>query len=249
MQAPWGQVLQCRPLAAAVDHFFTAREISPAADDYEWKPVAAHVGVTPDDLLLLRQVHGAAVALAEQQRRRPWVRPEADTIATDDPDAAVAVQTADCVAILVAEETGRAVAAIHAGWRGLAKRAPIAGVKALLERYGVRPERLIAALGPCIGGCCYEVGAEVRQAFVEAGHHSAMLEQWFAPGGSGTFHLDTLRAAIDQLEGAGMQETRIHAANLCTRHHADVFHSYRAEGSRAGRMLAVVRPSRVRRHG
>jgi YfiH family protein len=197
--------------------------------------------VAPEDLLLMTQVHGAAVGEASADRPRPWRRPEADILISDSTDSAVAVRVADCVPILLAEETGRAVAAVHAGWRGLVARAPIAAVDGLLARYGVRPERLIAAIGPAIGGCCYEVGPEVRQAFVAAGHHPDMLARWFQARPSGKFHLDTVLAARDQLEGTGMPATRIHAAGLCTRCYPKVFHSYRAAGPAAGRMAGVIR--------
>jgi hypothetical protein len=237
-------VLQCGPLAAAAPHFFTARELALREDDDDWRQVAAYAGVESDKLLLVRQVHGAGIALAPRDRSGPWARPKADIIATDDPESAIGIRTADCVPILLAEETGRAVAAIHAGWRGLAARAPIVGVNALLERYGIRPERLIAAIGPAIGACCYEVGADTRQTFVEAGHHSRMLERWFDPRPGGKFHLDTVLAAREQLEGTGMQPSRIHSADLCTKTHMNVFHSYRAQDAGAGRMVALIRPGR-----
>jgi polyphenol oxidase len=238
-QAPWGAVLQCRPLAAAADHFFTAADLALRDDVEEWRQVAAHAGVAAADLVLMHQVHGAAVA--EAAGRRPANRPEADVLISADPEVAIAVRVADCVPILLAEETGRVVGAVHAGWRGLVQRAPIAGVHALRDRYGVRPERLIAALGPAIGKCCYEVGAEVRQAFVDAGHHSSMLERWFEAKAGGKFMLDTALAARDQLEGTGLPATRIHDSGLCTMTHAGRFHSYRAAGAKAGRMAGVIR--------
>lgn len=241
MQAPWGAVLQCGPLSAAARHFFTAGDLALRDDPDEWRAVAAQAGVEPDDLLLMTQVHGAAVAEASVGSRRPWPRAEADILISDDPAAAIGVRVADCVPILLAEETGRAVAAIHAGWRGLVRRAPIAGVDSLRTRYGVRPERLIAAIGPAIGACCYEVGSEVRQAFVESGHHASLLEQWFEPKERGKFHLDTVRAARHQLEGTGIPPSRIHTVDLCTKCHADLLHSYRVSGSQAGRMVGVIR--------
>lgn len=241
MQAPWGAVLQCSPLAAAAHHFFTAGDLALRDDEAEWQAVASQAGVAPGNLLLIAQVHGAAVADASSGSARPWPRPEADILISDDTDAAIGVRVADCVPILLAEETGRAVAAIHAGWRGLVQRAPIAGVDALRARYGVRPERLIAALGPAIGQCCYEVGAEVRQAFVQAGHHASLVEEWFRPGSTGKFNLDTVRVAREQLEGTGIPSSRIHEAGLCTKCHAGQFHSYRAAGKSAGRMAGVIR--------
>jgi polyphenol oxidase len=242
-QAPWGHVLQCAPLAAMADHFFTASDLELRDRASEWASVAARIGVAGDELLLVRQVHEAEVAVASPDRQRPWPKPEADAIVCNDPSAAIVVRVADCVAILLAEESGRAVAAIHAGWRGTAKRAAIAGVAALQSRYGVRPERVVAAVGPSIGPCCYEVGESTREAFRKAGHHPSMLDRWFTPRSNGKFHLDLWLATQDQLEGAGLSPGNVHVAGLCTKTHAGVFHSYRVDGEKAGRMAGLIRAS------
>jgi polyphenol oxidase len=240
-QAPWGRVLRSVPLSACASHFFTANSLVLRDDEREWDRVADEIGVAVDDVLLVRQVHEATVAVASADRPRPWPRPEADAIVSNDPAAAIAVRVADCVPVLLAEETGRAVASIHAGWRGIAKRAVITGVSALQSSYGVRPERIIAAVGPSIGPCCYEVSESTYQAFRDAGHHASMLARWFEPRPSGKFHLDLWRATRDELEGAGVMPDNIHIAELCTKTHADVFHSYRVHGASAGRMIGIIR--------
>jgi YfiH family protein len=244
-QAPWGAVLRCRPLSALADHFFTANDLMLRDDPVEWQAVAAHMGVPPDCFLSVRQVHSAAVAVASTDRPRPWPRPEADAIVSNDPDAAISVRVADCVPILLADDTGRAVAAIHAGWRGTAKRAAIAGVEALQAHYGVRPERLTAAVGPCVGPCCYEVGDEVLEGFRAAGHHPDVLATWFSRGDGGRLRLDLWRATRDQLEGSGVLPANVLISELCTKSHAGTFHSYRVSGATAGRLLGVVRAARA----
>jgi YfiH family protein len=240
-QAPWGAVLRCVPLTAAASHFFTRNDLALREEVGEWESVAGAMGVTSDDVLLVRQVHEATAAVASTDRPRPWPRPEADAIVSNDSSAAIAVRVADCVPVLLAEETGRVVGAIHAGWRGIACRAVIAGVGALQTSYGVRPERIIAAVGPSIGPCCYEVSQSTYQAFRQAGHHPSILERWFAPRSEGKFHLDLWRATRDQLEGAGVMSDNIHVAELCTKTHADMFHSYRVQGANAGRMIGIIR--------
>lgn len=219
---------------------FTAKNLTLRENPDEWEAVAAAMHVTRDDLLLVRQVHESTVAIASPDRARPWPRPDADAIVSNDPSAAIAVRVADCVPILLAEETGRVVAAIHAGWRGTSKRAAVAAIAAMQSRFGVRPERLLAAIGPSIGPCCYEVGESTRETFKEDGHHSATLDQWFTAKADGKFLLDLWRANRDQLEGAGVQPECIHVAELCTKTHADVFHSYRVEGTSAGRMIGII---------
>ena len=244
-QVAWGRVLRCVPLSAAAGHFFTANELTLRDSQDDWTAVATAAGVPLDDLLLIRQVHDATVAVAARDRIPPWHRPEADAIITNDSTAAIAVRVADCVPILLADETGRHVAAVHAGWRGTAKRVVIAAVSAMQARYGVRPERLIAAVGPSIGPCCYEVGESTREVFRQTGHHSTILDRWFSSRGAGKFHLDLWQATRDELEGAGLNPDTIHVAELCTKPHEGThtgrFHSYRVSGEHAGRMAAVIR--------
>jgi YfiH family protein len=241
-QAPWGAVLRCRPLSALAEHFFTAKDLRLRGDIQEWNAVAGYAGVDPKDLLSVRQVHGAGVASASSDRLRPWSPPEADVIVSNDASAAISVRVADCVPILIADDTGRRVAAVHAGWRGTATRAVIAGVEAMQALYGVRPERLTAAVGPCIGPCCYEVGEDVLDGFRAAGHHPQILAAWFSPAEAGSLRLDLWRVTRDQLEGAGVLPTNVHISELCTKTHAEALHSYRAHKASAGRMAAVIRP-------
>jgi len=218
-------------------------------DAREWAGVAKAIGVSVDDLLLIRQVHESTVAVASADRPRPWPRPEADAIVSNDATAAIAVRVADCVPILLAEETGRVVAAVHAGWRGTSRRAVIAGVMAMQSRYGVRPELVLAAIGPSIGPCCYEVSDSTRQAFRDAGHHPDILDRWFTPTTPGKFHLDLWRATREQLEGAGVPPSNIYVAEMCTKTHAATFHSYRVDGEQAGRMVGVVKANGTREKG
>ncbi|MGB2716929.1 MAG: peptidoglycan editing factor PgeF [Vicinamibacterales bacterium] len=248
-QAPWGRILQCVPLLALARHFFTTKDLTLRDRLDEWTAVAAWIGVAREDLLLISQVHEANVAEVPADRPRPWPRPNADAIIGNDPTAAIAVRVADCVPILLAEESGRFVAAIHAGWRGMARRVAIAAVESMQSRYGVRPERIVAAVGPCIGPCCYEVGTDTKEAFRATGHHPALLERWFVARPLGKFHLDLWQATRDQLEGAGLHATNIHVAELCTLTHSDRFHSYRADGARAGRMAAVIKGEGKREKG
>ena len=179
-------------------------------------------------LLLLQQVHGARV------RRAPWTgRPEADAAVAEAPGLLLGIETADCLPVLVVDPVRHAVAAAHAGWRGTAAGVAREAVAALVAG-GSRPEDLLAATGPGIGPCCYEVGDELRAAFGDAG------ADFFRPGPRGRPHLDVRAANERQLREAGIPEARIHRVADCTRCRADLYHSYRREGQDAGRMINFV---------
>ena len=239
-------MLRCRPLLDVSDHLFTARDLRLGDEEREWTAVAGAMDVELERLLLIRQVHRSAVAVARRGRSAPWDRPEADAIVSDDPEAAVCVRVADCAPILMADTRLGVVGAAHAGWRGTVQRAASAVVQAMTEEFGSDPADLVAAIGPCLGACCGEVGDEVPQAFRDAGHGDEAITRWFTTGPSGRAHLDLGRANRDQLEAAGVEPGHIHVAALCTKTHATVLHSYRADGARAGRMAAAIRPGRQR---
>jgi purine-nucleoside/S-methyl-5'-thioadenosine phosphorylase / adenosine deaminase len=240
-QAPWGAILRCRPLLDVADHFFTVGNLELREDRGEWEAVAEHMGVALDQVLLIRQVHGATAAVARHGRPTAWSRPEADVIVSDDPSAAIAVRVADCAPVLMADRRRHVVGAAHAGWRGTVRRAAMAAVRAMQESFGSAPHDLVAAVGPCLGACCGEVGPEVVAAFREAGHTPTALARWFAPGRDDRSQLDLPRANRDQLEEAGVPAGQIHVAGLCTRSFPSVFHSHRAMKDRAGRMVGIIR--------
>lgn len=178
--------------------------------------------------LELKQVHSARVILAEHWR--PGI--EADGLATALPGQRLAVKTADCVPLLLLDPVRRAAAAIHAGWRGAAQLIAFEAVRLLLERFGSRPEHLLAALGPAIGGCCYEVGPEVAVQFLD----------WFPERNDldRRTRIDLRLALRRQLLAAGLEEPRIDVASACTCCGGAQFHSWRRDGERAGRMFAVI---------
>lgn len=232
----------CLPLQNVAPHLFTIGNLQLRDDRSEWASVAEVLDVVPDRLLLIRQVHGASIAVRRVSANGHWPLPEADVIVSNDPTAAIGVRVADCVPILIADTTTGVVGAVHAGWRGTVQSAAAAGVRALTREFGCRPENLIAAIGPSLGECCGEVGEEVVDAFRRAGYTEAAISRWFAPGSRGRSHLNLWRANVDQLTAAGVPSAQVHVAGLCTKTHAPLMHSYRAAGIAAGRMLGAIRP-------
>jgi YfiH family protein len=174
----------------------------------------------------VRQIHSNIVAVAVGSTVSPA---EADALVTADPDRWIGIRTADCVPLLIADREGRAVAAVHAGWRGTV--ANIAGetVGRLGDLYGCRPEELVAAVGPCIAKCCFEVGPEV----------AARFEPLFEPG-MDLNRIDLVEANRRQLIAAGLSPGAIDTTRLCTACDEREFHSYRRDRELSGRMVAAI---------
>lgn len=223
---------------AGVEHAFTTRSHNVAsASDVEALLTNPELFVDRGgpEVLMSKQVHGNRVS-------RPGDRmAEADGHVADRPHAAAAVRTADCVPILLSVRSGHAIAAVHAGWRGLDPACGVvaAAVEALLEdaapttamRRGV-----VAAVGPCIGAARYEVGPEVAEKF-QAAHPEAL-----SPGAGDRVHLDLRRVARAQLRASGVAQGCIDVYPGCTYDQADEFYSYRREGPGVGHQAAVAAP-------
>ncbi len=176
-------------------------------------------------------------------------RPEADALIGDDPGSALAVMTADCVPLLLADQRTGAVAAVHAGWRGTAAKIVGEALTAMQRAFGTDPANLIAVIGPAIRPCCYEVGTELVDAFAAQQHERYLIDRWFIakPPRRGEREIPKLRLDVaganrDQLILAGVPEGRIFDCGLCTAMQLDVLTSFRAEGAAAGRLAAVIRP-------
>ena len=240
-QAAPGLVLRCTALDGIVPHLFTTASVQLRDDEREWDGVAAEIGVARSSLRLIRQVHGRDVVVVKRGDALPADRPEGDIIISNDPCSAIGVRTADCAAVLIVDPDRGVVAAAHAGWRGTRQNVAGTAVKALRVTFGSQPAKLIAAVGPSLGQCCGEMGPEVVEQFRAAGHDNATIDRWFTIGPRGRPHFDLWLANEDQLAEAGVPPAAIHVARLCTRCRPDVFHSYRAAGTAAGRMVGVIR--------
>jgi YfiH family protein len=212
-------------------------------------------------LITVKQIHSNLVLRAGRidAGRVPPAR--ADGIFTDEPGLLLAVMTADCIPVLVADRRHHVVGAFHAGWRGTVKRIVECGVGRMRFEFGCRPEDLVAAIGPGIGACCYAVGDEVQAAFesqfayapelfsevydpdpVRLKYPMLFLNQR-APGHAEplmSVHLDLVEANRRQLVDAGVRPDSIHRAGGCTNCHIERFFSHRAERGRTGRMMAVI---------
>lgn len=248
-RTPAGYALVCRPLGRVARHLFTTRAWLLGSAEGEntetaWRDVADAIETPPDQLLRVHQVHGADIVVHRAAQPSASGAP-ADIIATDDASTALAIQTADCVPLLIADLRTGAVAAAHAGWRGTALGVAGAAVKTLVHEFGSRPSDLIAAVGPSIGPCCYQVGTDVRDRFAWEGFTDEELSCWFTAQAD-RLVLDLWIATRDQLAAAGLPRDQIFVSEMCTASHRDAFCSYRRDGVRAGRMAAAIRKLELR---
>jgi YfiH family protein len=192
-------------------------------------------GMRPRNVAEVRQVHGADVVEADEIPGDGDI--QADGIMTDEPGVFVAVQTADCVPVLLADPVNRAVAAVHAGRRGTEEGVLENAVRRMRERYSTEAKNLAASLGPGISGQCYEVGAECippfRRRYPDWRDICMQVsgEKWL---------LDLPKAVNLQLRSAGVPGERIDAAPFCTFSEAARFFSYRRDGEPTGRLLSVI---------
>jgi YfiH family protein len=235
---PAGRIVRADALDPLASHLFTTRQLEfrPASFDADAARLAAAFGVVPGRIIWVRQVHGRGVLAVTPGSGVPG-RPEADAIVSTDPARVAAVRVADCVPVLLADRQRRAVAAVHAGWRGTAAHVTAAAV-ARMASIGVPAADLVAAIGPSIGPCCYQVDDRVRTAFLGV---TADAAPWFREDGPGRWRLDLWMANADQLEAAGVAAANIHLARLCTADEAETCFSYRRDGSGTGRLVAAIR--------
>lgn len=217
----------------------------PRAVEENLSRLGAAAGLTRG-FLSASQIHGDRVVLAEAAGSlrevlaptggQPHQAREADALLVVEPGAAAAVRTADCVPVLLLAEDVGSAAAVHSGWRGAEKSIAGRAVEALGSVSGARPERVIAAIGPCIGRCCYEVSSELASLFRSRFGAAAADD----PADHARPHLD-LRLCVEQaLRRAGVLAERIEQVPGCTSCDAADFFSHRRDQGRTGRHLAFI---------
>ena len=236
---------------------FTAHDDRAAVERNRRLLAEAVSGRASTPLETVRQFHSNLVVTAVE-RERPC---RGDGLMTSRSGVLLAVLTADCIPVLVADKRKRVVAAFHAGWRGTAKRIVELGVGRMRMLHGSRPRDLTAAIGPGIGACCYAVGEEVRAEFESQFAYAPLLfKEVFdsdpihkkypmlfltqrAPGHSPIgpqMHVDLVEANRRQLLDAGLSAGEIHLTGGCTQCDRQWFFSHRGSDGHAGRMMSVI---------
>jgi polyphenol oxidase len=231
------------------------------------KELGAVSGKKPWPLVSICQIHSDLIHCVAELPKEPLV---GDGLITDLPGMLVAIQTADCLPVILVDTKQKTVGVFHAGWRGTVKRIVEKGVGEMRRCFGTLPRNIKAAIGPGIHSCCYDVGPEVRQQFEsqfaythdlfhETKESDPVREKYpllfltaRAPGHSELptkIFLDLVEANRRQLIGAGVLPKNITASALCTACHPDLLFSYRAEKGVTGRMMGIagIRPSQKSR--
>lgn len=210
-----------------------------------YRRFCAAIGVGAARTVLARQVHGTTVRACTAEdagkglfRDRDY---DADALVTDEPGLVLFVFSADCGTVLLHDPDSGAAGAVHAGWRGCAGGVVEKAVREMARLYGARPDRLQAALGPCIGPCCFETDGDVPAAMREALGGDA--EPYLSPRGP-KWHVDLAGLNRRWLLRAGLLPEHIGSSGLCTACRPDLFWSHRKMGEARGVQCAAVEAGR-----
>jgi YfiH family protein len=232
-------------------HGFLGREHGLPPGDFtlvDVRDALVRAGEEPKQVAAARQVHGAKVLVPEDLpnlSRYPSEAltdelPSGDAWVSASADLLLTIRTADCVPILLVAPRARAVAAVHAGWRGTLGGVIEASLAALSSRYDARPEEVSAAIGPAIGGCCYAFGTEHHAAFIARLGTDAATAWRQDPADPARSFLDLRPLCRLALVRAGLLPAAVTELGPCTADHPDELHSFRRDGIHAGRQLSYI---------
>ncbi len=197
------------------------------------------LGVEAHHVYFLSQVHGVASrAIGAGDDRSAVLRSEGDITLSSVPGVACGVRSADCVPVLVGDRASGAVAAVHSGWRGTMANATAAGIAALREMTGARGD-LVVAIGPHVQACCFEVGADVSAQLAAC---SSAGERAVVDAGGTKRRVDLRMIVRAQAEAEGVAPAAVDDVLGCTICAGELFHSYRRDGPKSGRLLSAIVP-------
>lgn len=200
-------------------------------------------GAEPERTATCQQVHGDRIARITAGEAGAGFDdyagaiPDTDALITNEPGVPLMLFFADCTPILLADPVKKAVGLAHGGWKGTVKSIAAKTVAAMVKEFGSNPAHMLAAIGPSIGSCCYQVGESVASQFREA--FPEFAEEILATGQDG-IHLDLQLCNTRQLEKAGLRAENIANAQTCTACNHKQFFSYRADNGKTGRIAAII---------
>lgn len=204
-----------------------------------WGILAEAFGVSAPQFLTIHQIHGDRIVVAEDLNRRSAsdLVVQCDAVLTAATGVALGIKTADCVPVLLVDRVKRVIGAVHAGWRGTSLQIVAKAVRAMEKRFSSSTADILAAIGPAIGPCCYQVDEQV---FSAAKEDKDWMSAFRECSEKGRWMLDLPLANRTQLLRAGVPGENISSAGICTSCRTDLFFSHRAENGRTGRQLNFI---------
>jgi len=204
-----------------------------------WNRLAMAFAIPLENFLTLNQVHGDDIFVIKPYG--DYLPSDAslsyDAIVTPRENLAICIKTADCVPVFIVDRSKKIIAAVHAGWKGTALEISAKVVRLLLDKYGSYPRDILAAVGPSIGLCCFEVDEDAADSFRNQKDHGEFL---FAGNKPGKWIVDLAEANRRQLIHCGIPEENIDICGLCTSCRQDLFFSHRGSGGITGRQLNFI---------
>lgn len=209
----------------------------PESVKQNYRLVAADLEFDLERTVLSRQTHTDNIRIVTEEDAGKGITKESDIYDTDGlmtniRGITLVVFAADCVPVLFLDPIKHVVCAVHSGWRGTVKKIGGKAVNMMKEVYGSEPKDIIAAIGPCIGPCCFEFGLADAEKIFDSEYYRAL--------DNGKALVDILSMNVDILKAAGVAESNIDLANVCTVCNADKYYSYRTHGAATGRQAAVI---------
>lgn len=201
-----------------------------------YQAAAADLGLTIENTVSARQSHTDNVRVVQESDRGEGLLKDCkiydtDALVTNLKNTPLLVFSADCIPVLFADKDGRAIGAAHCGWRGTRLKIAAKAVRVMCEEFNILPKNIIAAIGPGIGRCCFETGADVAEQFDE---------KFVFAAENGKYFVDLKAANASALESAGVLKENIFVSDICTKCRCGEFYSYRAQKEKTGRQGAFI---------
>jgi YfiH family protein len=237
-----------------LEHAFCTRRGGASRDDYKslnmsfregdeefrvlsnWDCLATVFAIPVEQFLAVNQVHGDAIFIIKPHGSYFSTRDELnyDAIVTSRADLAICIKTADCVPVFIVDKIKKVIAVVHAGWKGSALGISAKVIRLMQKQYGCLPQDILAAIGPSIGKCCYEVDQVTADTFRKQNNSDLFLQQGKKKD---KWILDLAEANRRQILEAGVQESNVDVAGCCTACNQDMFFSHRGSGGITGRQV------------
>lgn len=237
-----------------LEHAFCTRRGGASRDDYKslnmsfregdeefrvlsnWDRLATAFAIPMEQFLVVNQVHGDAIFVIKPHGSYFSSSDELsyDAIVTSRADLAICIKTADCVPVFIMDQVKKVIAVVHAGWKGSALEISAKVIRLMQKQYGSQPINILAAIGPSIGKCCYEVDQVTADAFRKQNNSELFLQP---AKKNGKWMLDLPEANRRQLLETGVLESNIEVAGYCTTCNQDMFFSHRGSGGITGRQV------------